>query len=97
MREDHNTADSLWLYRVARDPDLLNRPPERISSTQAQRASLPVRLYYLVTPLVPKPEDRQTLIGRVVQLLNDHTQCTVRTFKTRSPAVAISSEWSWKL
>jgi hypothetical protein len=75
MREDHNaTGISLWLYRVGRDADLLNRPPERISPTQVRRSSLPVRLYYLVTPLVSKPEDRQTLIGRVLQLLNDHTQ-----------------------
>ena len=57
-----------------RDADLLNRPPERISPNQFRRSSLPVRLYYLVTPLVAKPEDRQTLLGRVLQLLNDHTQ-----------------------
>jgi hypothetical protein len=75
MREDHNaTGISLWLYRVGRDADLLNHPPERISPTQFRCAFLPVRLYYLVTPLVAKPEDRQTLIGRVLQLLNDHTQ-----------------------
>src|SRR5262249_13060098 len=34
---------------------------------------LPVHLYYLVTPLVPDADDRQTLIGRVLQILNDHT------------------------
>src|SRR2546430_5467353 len=75
MREDNNASGiSLWLYRVGRDADLLNRPPERISPNQFRRSSLPVRLYYLVTPLVAKPEDRQTLLGRVLQLLNDHTQ-----------------------
>lgn len=75
MREDHNaTGISVWLYRVTRDADLLNRPPERISPSQVRRASLPLRLYYLVTPLVTKPEDRQTLLGRVVQLFNDHSQ-----------------------
>lgn len=74
MREANASGVSLWLYRVGRDADLLNRPPERISPNQVRRSSLPVRLYYLVTPLVTKPEDRQTLIGRVLQLLNDHTQ-----------------------
>ncbi len=75
MREDHNaTGISVWLYRVARDPDLLNRPPERISANQIRRASLPLRLYYLITPLVTKAEDRQTLLGRVLQLFNDHSQ-----------------------
>jgi Pvc16 N-terminal domain len=75
MREHNNaTGISLWLYRVVRDPDLLNRPPERISPTQVRRASLPVCLYYLVTPLVALPEDRQTLLGRVLQIFNDHSQ-----------------------
>ena len=75
MREDNNaTGISLWLYRVVRDADLLNLPPERISPTEVRRVSLPVRLYYLVTPLVAKAEDRQTLLGRVLQLFNDHSQ-----------------------
>jgi hypothetical protein len=73
MREDNGaTGVSLWLYRITRDPDLLNKAPERISPNQIRRASLPLHLYYLVTPLVAKPEDRQTLIGRVLQLFNDN-------------------------
>ena len=73
MREDHNaTGISFWLYRITRDADLLNSPPQRPSPNQLKRIGLPVHLYYLVTPLVPKPEDRQTLIGRVLQLFNDH-------------------------
>jgi hypothetical protein len=73
MREANNaTGISLWLYRITRDPDRLNDRPERISPTQIRRAALPVHLYYLVTPLVVNPTDRQTLIGRVLQLFNDH-------------------------
>lgn len=73
MREDHGaTGVSLWLYRITRDPDLLNQAPERISPNQYKRAALPIHLYYLVTPLVTKPEDRQTLIGRALQLFNDN-------------------------
>jgi len=74
MRADQVSGISLWLYRVARDADLLNCQPERLSPTLFRRASIPVRLYYLITPLVVKPEDRQTLLGRVIQLLNDHSQ-----------------------
>ena len=74
MRQANNVSGvSLWLYRITRDPDLLNERPERISPTQIRRAPLPVHLYYLVTPLVVDAGDRQTLIGRVLQLLNDHT------------------------
>jgi hypothetical protein len=73
MREANGvTGVSLWLYRITRDPDFLNLPPERISPNQYRRAALPLHLYYLVTPLVTKPEDRQTLIGRVLQLFNDN-------------------------
>jgi len=74
MRLANNASGiSLWLYRITRDPDLLNNRPERISPNQVRSTPLPVHLYYLVTPLVSRPEDRQTLIGRVLQLYNDHT------------------------
>jgi Pvc16 N-terminal domain len=72
MRVAQAAGVSLWLYRITRDPDLLNDRPERISPTQTRRSALPIHLYYLVTPLVVDPGDRQTLIGRVLQLLNDH-------------------------
>jgi hypothetical protein len=73
MRQDNNASGiSLWLYRITRDADLLNNRPERISPTQIRPAPLPIHLYYLVTPLVNAPSDRQTLIGRVLQLFNDH-------------------------
>jgi Pvc16 N-terminal domain len=74
MREANGvTGVSLWLYRITRDSDFLNLPPERISPNQYRRSALPLHLYYLVTPLVTKPEDRQTLIGRVLQLFNDNS------------------------
>ena len=74
MREANGvTGVSLWLYRITHDADTLNRPPERISPNQYRRSALPLHLYYLVTPLVTKPEDRQTLIGRVLQLFNDNS------------------------
>jgi hypothetical protein len=74
MRQANNTPGiSLWLYRITRDADLLNDRPERVSPTQTRRTPLPIHLYYLVTPLVPDAGDRQMLIGRVLQLLNDHT------------------------
>jgi hypothetical protein len=73
MRTANVNGISLWLYRVARDPDLLNREPRRISPTLVRRSPIPVRLYFLLTPLVAKPEDRQTLVGRILQLFHDNT------------------------
>jgi Pvc16 N-terminal domain len=63
---------SLWLYKVTRMPEMLNDPPERRSPTQIARTPLPVLLHYLVTPMANDPLTRQTLLGRVLQVFNDH-------------------------
>src|SRR5580704_15804561 len=64
MRMAKAAGVSLWLYRITRDADLLNDRPQRVSPTQIRPTPLPIHLYYLVTPLVVDPGDRQTLIGR---------------------------------
>jgi hypothetical protein len=64
---------SLWLYKVSRMAEMLNEPPERKSATQMARTPLPVLLHYLVTPMATDPITRQTLLGRVLQVFNDHS------------------------
>jgi uncharacterized protein DUF4255 len=64
---------SLWLYKVSRMAEMLNEPPERKSATQLARTPLPVLLHYLVTPMASDPVTRQTLLGRVLQVFNDHS------------------------
>lgn len=64
---------SLWLYKVSRMTEMLNEPPERKSATQLARTPLPVLLHYLVTPMASDPITRQTLLGRVLQVFNDHS------------------------
>lgn len=70
---------SLWLYRVARDQDLMNAPPRRANRVQFHRTPLPVRLHYLVTPLVSRNSPtgsalEQTVLGKLLLLLHDHPQ-----------------------
>jgi len=73
MREDNETQGiSLWLYRIVRNPDLLNRPPARPAADQIARHALPIDLYYLVTPIAAESADEQVLMGRVLQTFNDH-------------------------
>jgi hypothetical protein len=73
MRQANNaTGISLWLYRVMRNPDTLNRPPARTAPEQQPRWPVPLDLYYLLTPIAREPRDEQTLLGRVVQVFNDH-------------------------
>ncbi len=68
---------SIWLYRVVRDDLRLNAPPERVSDTELRRVPLPVRLHYLVTPIVNStetiygPELEQLILGKALQVLHD--------------------------
>jgi hypothetical protein len=76
--EDQNQEGlSLWLYRVVRDEDQLNAPPQRIGPRQFRRTPLPVRLHYLVTPMVldnfgAGTEMEQIILGKVLHSLYDH-------------------------
>jgi len=77
MTEAHVEGLSVWLYRVMRDDQRLNAPPERTSSFQLQPTPLPLRLHYLITPIVQidnahpreSPRREQTILGKAMQLL----------------------------
>ena len=82
MAEGHAQGLSVWLYRVVRDEQRLNAPPARIAPDQLQPTPLPVRLCYLVTPIIPNTssasgpgqagtEREQEVLGKVMQLLYD--------------------------
>jgi hypothetical protein len=73
MRKASSSGVSLWLYRIARDPDLLNRPPVRPSPNIQTQPGLPLHLFYLVTPMLAVTEDNQTVLGRVLQVFNDYS------------------------
>lgn len=73
MQDAGNTGISVWLYKVTRMAEMLNEPPERIGPNQIARVPLPVLLFYLVTPITSDPGTRHTLLGRVLQVLNDHS------------------------
>lgn len=72
MREDNRSGVSVWLYRVTRNEHLLNQPPQRLSATEFARNPLPVNLHYLLTPIMTDILDEQTLLGRILQVFNDH-------------------------
>jgi hypothetical protein len=71
-----NQVVSLWLYRVTRDPDMVNSPGKRVAFEREMPRTLPLHLYYLVTPMSPDPADEQNLLGRVLQTFHDN--CTLR-------------------
>jgi hypothetical protein len=73
-----NEGVSLWLYRIVRDEDTLNYPPQRSARDRLLHEPLPLRLHYLVVPVIDVtqrpdgPELEQHIIGAVMQVLHDH-------------------------
>jgi hypothetical protein len=63
---------SIWLYRVMRNEHTLNTRPNRTSSNQLVGPPIPINLYYLITPMQEDPEIQQTVLGKVLQVFNDH-------------------------
>lgn len=77
MAEKNDQGLSLWLYRITRDEDNLNDPPERITSSLFREPPLPLRLHYLLTPVVDpgtpnNAEIEQRVLGKVLQSLYGH-------------------------
>jgi hypothetical protein len=71
---------SMWLYRVERDDTRLNDAPVRRpmagGGVEIVPPPLPLRLHYLMTPLVDNgPDTEQRILGRLLQ--NFHMQPTL--------------------
>lgn len=75
MRDDNNAEGiSFWLYRVTRNGFTSNQPAARPSPTQQARNPLTLDLYYLATPVLRDPRLRHVALGRVLQVLHDHSR-----------------------
>jgi hypothetical protein len=77
MAQKNDQGLSMWLYRITRDEDRLNDPPERITLSLYQEPPLPLRLHYLFTPVVDpsttnNAEIEQRVLGKVLQSLYGH-------------------------
>jgi|SRR5579863_9856510 len=77
------TGLSMWLYRLIRDEQTLNRPARQVAPNLIRRQPLPVRLHYLMTPILtgaasgtPAPESEQLIVGRVLQTFHDEPLIT---------------------
>jgi len=68
MSEKSDQGLSLWLYRITRDEDRLNDPPERMSPSLFREPPLPLRLHYLYTPVVDPSTANNAEIEQRVQL-----------------------------
>ena len=71
------TGVSIWLYRLARDEQRLNQPPRRLPPDLVRHVPLPLRLHYLITPMMrgvsgdPAPETDQQILGLILRTFHD--------------------------
>ena len=79
MVESGQAGLSLWLYRIDRDDQTLNKPPTRVGFNRLRPSPLPLGLHYLMTPIVQAPvgeasgpELEQRILGKVLQCFYDH-------------------------
>ena len=59
MAELAREGASLWLYRLQRDGETLNHLPRRVGPGESAPRPLPLRLHYLVTPIVDHATQRR--------------------------------------
>jgi hypothetical protein len=77
MVQLQQTGVSIWLYRLARDEQRLNQPPRRLPPEFLRHVPLPMRLHYLVTPMMrgamgdPAPETDQQVLGLILRAFHD--------------------------
>jgi hypothetical protein len=77
MVQLEQTGVSIWLYRLARDEQRLNQPPRRLPPDLLRHVPLPMRLHYLVTPMMrgamgdPAPETDQQVLGLILRAFHD--------------------------
>lgn len=72
--EDNDPALlSIYLYRIVEDPHMKNGLAVEGLGARTRRRPLMLDLFYLVTPLLVAPRDQQIVMGKVMQVLYDHS------------------------
>lgn len=100
MVDNNQEGLSLWLYRVARDPEHLNDPPLRVAVSTVMAPPLPLRLHYMITPITSRtnqgdPETEQYVLGKVMQIL--HSRPVLRGADLRGEFVGSDVELTVRL
>jgi len=67
-------AITIFLYRVAVNPEMRNSPRRFLPNGRSTRPLLPLELYYLITPWARETRDEYRIVGRILQTLYDHAE-----------------------
>lgn len=63
---------SLFLYRVAENADMKNRPLQRVGDGRLRQPPLSLNFYYLLTPITNLTENDHTLLSKAMQIFYDN-------------------------
>lgn len=63
---------SLFLYRVAENADMKNRPLQRVGDGQLRQPPLSLNFYYLLTPITNLTENDHRLLSKAMQIFYDN-------------------------
>lgn len=69
-----NPTVTIFLYRIALSSEMRNAPPRTLPDGRVTRASLPLELYYLITPWATVTRDEHRILGRIMQVLYDNAE-----------------------
>lgn len=74
LQDPASPAITIFLYRVAVNSEMRNSPRRVLPDGRVTRPSLPLELYYLITPWARETRDEFRIIGRVLQALYDRAE-----------------------
>lgn len=63
---------SVFLYRVSENPDMKNRPLERVGAGLLRYPPLTLNLFYLLTPLTNTTDNDHMLLSKAMQIFHDN-------------------------
>jgi hypothetical protein len=77
LSDHEDEGVSVWLYLLQRDECIYNAPPRRVAADRILPRPLPLRLHYLITPMVDDDTRQDAtglehlILGRILQALHD--------------------------
>jgi hypothetical protein len=71
MNPDEDSL-SLFLYRVAENADMKNRPLQRVGDGRLRQPPLSLNFYYLLTPITTLTENDHRLLSKAMQIFYDN-------------------------
>jgi hypothetical protein len=74
LQDPERPAITVFLYRVAIHSEMRNSPRRVLGNGRVARALLPLELYYMITPWARDTRDEFRIVGRILQVLYDHSE-----------------------